>query len=113
VKRRSTRPEERIDRWQVRQPVRPIAARATTRAPESATPVIVAMALDEYEADIKTRGGDIGNVSQPRHNLPFSLNHLNAVYNAFDFSGALDFVKRAAGSAALKSAFPGLTLLQR
>ena len=24
-------------------------------------------------------------------------NHLNAVYNAFDFSGPLDFVKRAAG----------------
>jgi len=25
------------------------------------------------------------------------FNHLNAVYNAFDFSGPLDFVKRAAG----------------
>jgi hypothetical protein len=26
--------------------------------------VTVAVALDEYEAGIKTRGGDIGNVSQ-------------------------------------------------
>jgi len=25
------------------------------------------------------------------------FNHLNAVYNAFDFSGPLDFVRRAAG----------------
>jgi hypothetical protein len=46
--------------------------------------VTVAMTLDEWEADIKTRGGDIGNVSQLR-------------YNAFDFSGPLGFAKRAAG----------------
>jgi 4-hydroxyphenylacetate 3-monooxygenase len=25
------------------------------------------------------------------------FNHLNSVYNAFDFSGPLDFVRRAAG----------------
>jgi len=29
--------------------------------------------------------------------LAFSLNHLNAVCNAFDFSGPLDFVNRASG----------------
>jgi 4-hydroxyphenylacetate 3-monooxygenase len=47
---------------------------------------------------------DLLNSDYAGHRLTFvqfaqapHFNHLNAVYNAFDFSGALDFVKRAAG----------------
>ncbi len=47
---------------------------------------------------------DLLNSDYASHRLTFvqfaqapHFNHLNAVYNAFDFSGPLDFVKRAAG----------------
>jgi 4-hydroxyphenylacetate 3-monooxygenase len=47
---------------------------------------------------------DLLNSDYAGHRLTFvqfaqapHFNHLNAVYNAFDFSGPLDFVKKAAG----------------
>jgi 4-hydroxyphenylacetate 3-monooxygenase len=47
---------------------------------------------------------DLLNSDYAGHRLTFvqfaqapHFNHLNAVYNAFDFSGPLDFVRRAAG----------------
>jgi hypothetical protein len=37
------------------------------------------------------------------------FNHLNAVYNAFDFSGPLEFVKNAAGLSDRVTASSGLS----
>src|ERR1700682_5812720 len=39
----------------------------------SVKPATVAQALDGYEADLKTRGGDIGNVTRVRMHLPSRL----------------------------------------
>src|SRR5579883_2787603 len=61
-----------LDYWQAQQKARQIATREPRAAPE-ALPITVATALDEYEADVKTRGGDTSNVSRLRHNLPPSL----------------------------------------
>jgi 4-hydroxyphenylacetate 3-monooxygenase len=60
-----------------------------------------------YGDDGRGRGAlarDLLNSDYAGHRLTFvqfaqapHFNHLKAVYNAFDFSGPLDFVKRAAG----------------
>lgn len=63
---------------------------------------------DNWRADDRRKllafARDLLNSDYAGHRLTFvqfaqapHFNHLNAVYNAFDFSGPLDFVKRAAG----------------
>jgi 4-hydroxyphenylacetate 3-monooxygenase len=63
---------------------------------------------DNWQADDRRKllafARDLLNSDYAGHRLTFvqfaqspHFNHLNAVYNAFDFSGPLDFVKRAAG----------------
>jgi len=63
---------------------------------------------DNWAADDRRKllafARDLLNSDYAGHRLTFvqfaqapHFNHLNAVYNAFDFSGPLDFVKRAAG----------------
>jgi len=63
---------------------------------------------DEWQAEDRRKllafARDLLNSDYAGHRLTFvqfaqapHFNHLNAVYNAFDFSGPLDFVRRAAG----------------
>jgi len=63
---------------------------------------------DNWQADDRREllafARDLLNSDYPGHRLTFvqfaqapHFNHLNAVYNAFDFSGPFDFVRRAAG----------------
>src|SRR5262249_20733711 len=55
--------------WQAQDKAR-LLARGTV---ETGKPITVAEALDDYEADLKARGGLTGNVSRVRHHLPPSL----------------------------------------
>jgi integrase len=58
-----------LDYWQAQD-----AARAKAKEHEgSAKPITVAKALDDYEADLKTRRGDVGNVKRARGHLPVEL----------------------------------------
>jgi integrase len=59
-----------LDFWQAQE-----KARAIGRADHAgaAKPATVAEALANYEADLKTRGGDIGNVARVRVHLPAGL----------------------------------------
>jgi hypothetical protein len=63
-----------LDFWQAQERARKIAhwdgpATSTSRG----APITVKQALDRYEADLKTRGGDINNVNRLRLHLPPSL----------------------------------------
>src|SRR5262249_3836622 len=55
--------------WQAQDKAR-VLARGTV---ESGRPITVAEALDDYERDLRARGGLTGNVSRVRHHLPPSL----------------------------------------
>ena len=61
-----------LDFWQAQDKARAVGrAAAGDRGPTK--PVTVGQALDSYEADLKTRGGDIGNVARVRMHLPAGL----------------------------------------
>jgi integrase len=62
-----------LDFWQAQDKARALgrADRAGDAGPVK--PVTVGQALDSYEADLKTRGGDIGNVARVRMHLPAGL----------------------------------------
>jgi integrase len=55
--------------WQAQDRARAIARRGES----TGRPVTVAEALDAYEGDLQARGGDIGNVTRVRFNLPDTL----------------------------------------
>ena len=57
-----------LDYWQAQEKARTIGRGERGRA-GSSKPLTVRAALDAYEADLKTRGGDLGNVSRPRGHL--------------------------------------------
>jgi integrase len=58
-----------LDFWQAQD-----AARAKAKEHEGdAEPATVLKALDDYESDLKTRGGDIGNVTRARSHLPSDM----------------------------------------
>jgi integrase len=58
-----------LDFWEAQDKARAIGRAGRNGAAESATPVTVREVLDRYEADLKTRGGDIGNVPRVRTHL--------------------------------------------
>jgi len=63
--------EKVLDFWQAQERARKLAhgdGPATTAPRRS--PITVRQALDRYEADLKTRGGDIHNANRPRIHLP-------------------------------------------
>jgi integrase len=62
-----------LDYWQAQEQARAIARAADGNEPHAAEPATVAEAIDCYEADVRTRGGDRGNVTRLRHNLPAAL----------------------------------------
>jgi hypothetical protein len=59
-----------LDYWQAIE-----SARALARSAEGTSdrPVTVSEALDHYEADLRSRGGDVGNVQRVRLHLPTAL----------------------------------------
>jgi hypothetical protein len=59
--------------WQAQDRARAIAQNGHDGVAIANDPTTVAWALDEYERDLKTRGGDIGNVSRVRRRLPDGL----------------------------------------
>ena len=64
-----------LDFWQAQERARKLAHGddPATTAPRG-SPVTVKQALERYEADLKTRGGDTGNVNRIRIHLPSALN---------------------------------------
>jgi integrase len=62
-----------LDYWQAQDRARAIARSAASDELHGAEPATVAEAIDAYEADIKTRGGDLGNVARLRAHLPTKL----------------------------------------
>jgi len=61
-----------LDFWQAQDKARTLG-RAAVGDTEPAKPATLGQALDAYEADLKTRGGDIGNVARVRMHLPAGL----------------------------------------
>jgi integrase len=61
-----------LDFWQAQDKVRTLA-RAGADDAGPTKPATLGQALDSYEADLKTRGGDIGNVARVRMHLPAGL----------------------------------------
>jgi integrase len=57
-----------LDFWQAQEKARSIA-RENRDGAKSAEPTAVGQALDRYEADLKTRGGDLGSVTRVRAHL--------------------------------------------
>jgi integrase len=62
-----------LDFWQAQDRARAIARTDRDGDAASHKPVTVGEALDNYEADLKTRGGDTGNVARVRPHLPVGL----------------------------------------
>jgi integrase len=62
-----------IDFWQAQDKARTLGRTERTGETRSAKPATVAQALDDYEADLKTRGADAGNVTRVRSHLPARL----------------------------------------
>jgi integrase len=62
-----------LDFWQAQDKARALGRDDSGGDPGSAKPATVGQALDSYEADLKTRGGDIGNVTRVRTHLPARL----------------------------------------
>ena len=62
-----------LDFWQAQETARALGRGERTGEGRSAKPATVAEALDAYDADLKTRGADIGNVARVRIHLPAGL----------------------------------------
>jgi hypothetical protein len=62
-----------LDFWQAQDKARALGRADRTGDAEPAKPATVAQALDGYEADLKTRGGDSGNVTRVRMHLATGL----------------------------------------
>jgi hypothetical protein len=65
-----------LDYWQASARARILArGESDNGVPGDKVPVTVAVALDDYEADLKTRKGDIGNAQRVRAHLSDGLRH--------------------------------------
>jgi len=62
-----------LDFWQAQDRARAIARVGRNGDEDQGRPATIAEALDRYEADLKTRGGDTGNVARVRAHLPAVL----------------------------------------
>ena len=62
-----------LDYWQAQDQARAIARIADDASHHRAEPATVSNAIDAYEADIKTRGGDLLNAARLRAHLPATL----------------------------------------
>jgi integrase len=63
--------------WQAQDRARAIARASRPGEEDDGKPVTVARALDRYEADLKTRSADAGNVARVRQHLPDTLANKN------------------------------------
>jgi hypothetical protein len=62
-----------LDYWQAQEQARAIARAAGVRQVADVKPPTVFDAVTAYEADVRTRGGDLGNVGRLRFHLPAPL----------------------------------------
>jgi integrase len=62
-----------LDFWQAQAKARSLGRSDRAGDAGPAKPVTVGQALDSYEADLRTRGGDVGNVVRVRTRLPAGL----------------------------------------
>jgi integrase len=62
-----------LDFWQAQDRARAVARAGSDNGDGDARPATVALALDRYEADLKTRGGHVGNVTRVRVHLSDAL----------------------------------------
>jgi len=62
-----------LDFWQAQDRSRAIARRGRAEDDDDGRPLTIAKALDQYEADLRIRGGDLGNVARVRAHLSDSL----------------------------------------
>jgi hypothetical protein len=62
-----------LDYWQAQDRARVLARGTDTAHADAGKIATVASALDNYEADLKTRGGDLANVARVRVHLPKAL----------------------------------------
>jgi integrase len=62
-----------LDFWQAQDKARTLGRSEHSSDASSAKPATVREALDSYEADLKTRGGDTGNVTRVRMHVPAGL----------------------------------------
>jgi integrase len=89
-----------LDFWQAQDRARAIARNARTGGEDVGRPVTVGKALDEHRADLKIRGGDIGNVTRVMAHLPEGLAKKNvALLTARDLRVWRDGLARELASA--------------
>jgi integrase len=62
-----------LDFWQAQDRSRAIARGRRAEDAEDGRPITITKALDQYEADLEIRGGDLGNVARVRAHLSDSL----------------------------------------
>jgi integrase len=65
--------KEILDFWQAQDRARAIARSGRTGDKDDGRPITIGEALNEYEADLAIRGGDIGNVTRVRAHLREAL----------------------------------------
>jgi len=89
-----------LDFWQAQDRARAIARNSRTGDEDGGRPVTVGKALDEHMADLKIRGGDIGNVTRVKAHLPEGLAKKNiALLTARDLRVWRDGLARELASA--------------
>ena len=62
-----------LDFWQAQDRARAVARVGRAGDGDNGKPVTIAKALDQYQADLKIRGGDTGNVARVRAHLTDTL----------------------------------------
>jgi integrase len=62
-----------LDFWQAQDRARAVARGGRTDDDDAGRPITIGKALDQYEANLKIRGGDAGNVTRVRARLPEAL----------------------------------------
>jgi integrase len=68
-----------LDFWQSQDRARAIARSGRAGDDDADKPITIGKALDQYEADLKIRGGDVGNVARVRAHLSGSLAKMSVV----------------------------------
>jgi integrase len=98
-----------LDYWQAQDHARAVARANRPGEDDDGKPVIVAKALERYEADLEMRGGDPGNVDRVRGHLPDALkNKVVALLNSRELKKWRDGLAKSMAPASVNRTTTGL-----
>jgi integrase len=98
-----------LDFWQAQDRARAIARVGRDGDEDDGRPVTISKALEEYKADLETRGGDTGNVARVRAHLPDMLAEKSvALVTARDLRSWRDALAKKVAPATVNRTINGL-----